>query len=215
MSRLSRKEWLLLAFLTVCWGRNWPIMKFGVTNFPPVTFRALGMIEALPVLYIFIRIKNESLAIPAGQLPSLIKLALPNALIWNMLIILGVRILSSGRAAILGYTLPVWAVMAGFVIYRDRLNRVTCAGIACAAAGALLLLSGEWSALSGKPLGTILVLIGAASWGYATVEMKRTVVSMPSIALTFWLIALSAMALTVHSFVFESANWSIPADPLE
>lgn len=215
MSRLSRKEWFLLVFLTVCWGLNWPIMKFGVSCFPPVTFRALGMIGALPVLYLFARMKNESLSIPSGQLWPLIRLAVPNVLIWNMMIILGVRMLSSGRAAILGYTMPVWAVLAGYLIYREKLNRAACLGIACAAAGALLLLSGEFSAISGKPLGSILVLIGAASWGYGTVAMKRTVIPMSSVAMTFWLIALSALALTVYSLIFESANWYIPADPLE
>ena len=36
--------------LTLIWGLNWPIMKIGVTGFPPLTFRTLSMWLGLPVL---------------------------------------------------------------------------------------------------------------------------------------------------------------------
>jgi hypothetical protein len=34
MTSLSRKDWILLVLLTLCWGINWPIMKLGVQDFP-------------------------------------------------------------------------------------------------------------------------------------------------------------------------------------
>ena len=40
----------LLVFLTLVWGINWPVMKVGVTGFPPLTFRTLSMWLGLPVL---------------------------------------------------------------------------------------------------------------------------------------------------------------------
>ncbi|HVL57645.1 MAG TPA: EamA family transporter, partial [Burkholderiaceae bacterium] len=39
---LSRRDLALLALLTVLWGLNWPVMKAGVTEFPPLTFRAIS-----------------------------------------------------------------------------------------------------------------------------------------------------------------------------
>ena len=44
-----RQLWTLLA-LTLVWGFNWPIMKFGVSGFPPLSFRALSMWLGLPVV---------------------------------------------------------------------------------------------------------------------------------------------------------------------
>ena len=207
MSQLSRKEWLLLLFLTICWGLSWPIMKFGIRYFPPITFRTLGLLSALPVLFVFARSQHASLAIPSKQLLPLIKLSIPNVLVWNTMIILGIGMLSSGRAAILGYTMPIWAVLAGFILYRDKLSRMAWFGVTCAGAGALLLLSGEFSNITGKPLGTILVLIGACSWGYGTVEMRKTPLTMPSISVTFWMIAISAIPLTVYTLIFEHSKW--------
>lgn len=72
-----------------------------------------------PGSVLFAWTKNESLSIPTSRFWPLIKLAVPNVLIWNMMIILGVRMLPSGRAAILGYTMPIWAVLASCLVYRE------------------------------------------------------------------------------------------------
>ena len=182
-------------------------MKFGIRYFPPITFRTLGLLCALPVLYLFARSQHASLAIPPGKLLPLIKLSIPNVLIWNTMIILGIGMLSSGRAAIMGYTMPIWAVLTGYILYRDKLSRMAWLGVLCAGTGAVLLLSGEFSNITGKPLGTILVLIGACSWGFGTVEMRKTILPMPSISVTFWMIAISAIPLTIYTIIFEHSKW--------
>src|ERR1035437_1212948 len=99
MTSLSRKNWILLILLTLFWGVNWPVMKFGVRDFPPLTFRTLGMLGGLPVLWLAARMQDVSLRIPSGQFRSIVKLAIPNMLVWHFCIILGVKMLSSGRAA--------------------------------------------------------------------------------------------------------------------
>jgi drug/metabolite transporter (DMT)-like permease len=50
MPALSRQQLSLLALLTLIWGINWPIMKLGVTGYPPLTFRMLSMWLGLPLL---------------------------------------------------------------------------------------------------------------------------------------------------------------------
>ncbi|HWJ95813.1 MAG TPA: EamA family transporter, partial [Telluria sp.] len=131
-------------------------------------------------------------------------------LIWHVFIILGVKMLSSGRAAILGYTMPVWALLSGLLFFGDRPTRGAWFGIGCALAGAVLLMSSEFSALAGNPLGSILALIAAAAWGFGTVLLKRSSIDMPTISLTFWMLSLAAIAMTLVSAVFESARWHWP-----
>jgi drug/metabolite transporter (DMT)-like permease len=214
MTSLSRKDWIFLVLLTLFWGANWPIMKFGVREFPPMMFRTLGMLLGLPVIWIAARMQNVSLRIPPGQSKTLIKLAVPNMLVWHLFVILGVKMLPSGRAAILGYTMPVWAVLCGLVFFGERITRIAWLGIGCALAGALLLLSSEVSALAGQPLGSLLVLIAAAGWGYGTVLMKHTRIDIPTISLTFWMLAITTLAMALASCVFERNAWRMP-DPSE
>ena len=211
MTSLSRKDWILLVLLTLCWGINWPIMKSGVQDFPPLAFRALSMIGGLPVLWLAARMQNAPLAIPPGKTLAVIRLAIPNMLIWHVFMILGVKLLSSGRAAILGYTMPVWAVLCALVFFGERPTRGAWIGVGCALAGALLLLSSEFAALAGNPLGTIFALIAAAGWGYGTVVMKRSALAMPTISLTFWMLTLTTIAMVIASFIVERASWHMPS----
>ena len=63
-SALNRRDLVILVLLTLAWGVNWPIMKFGVREMEPLTFRALCMLGGLPLLFLIIRKKNLTLAIP-------------------------------------------------------------------------------------------------------------------------------------------------------
>lgn len=210
MTSLSRKDWILLLLLTLCWGINWPIMKAGVQDFPPLTFRMLSMVGGLPVLWLAARWQKASLAIPQGKSMDVFRLAVPNMLVWHVFMILGVKMLSSGRAAILGYTMPVWAVLCALAFFGEKPARSAWIGIGCALAGALLLLSSEFAALAGNPLGTVFALIAAAGWGYGTVVMKRSTLDMPTISLTFWMLLLTAVVMAIASFVIERTAWHTP-----
>ena len=64
MLALSPRQLAALAFVTLIWGLNWPVMKLGVQDFPPLTFRALSMVLALPVLWLALRAQRVPLAVP-------------------------------------------------------------------------------------------------------------------------------------------------------
>ena len=203
MNQLTRKDLILLALLTLFWGLNWPVMKIGVREFPPLTFRTIGMLGGVLVIWLAARLQGVSLKIPKGEVLTIAKLALPNMLIWHALIIIGVKLLSSGRAAILGYTMPAWAVLSGLISFGDRINRASLLGIVLAMSGAALLLSSEFQKITGQPMGTLVVLIAAASWGLGTVLMKRSRIDMPVIALTFWMLTMTTMVMAILSVALE------------
>jgi drug/metabolite transporter (DMT)-like permease len=64
--------------------------------------------------------------------------------------------------------------------------------------------------LSGQPLGSVLILIAAANWGYGTVLMRRTKIEMPTISITFWMLGMTTIAMGAASVVFESSMWRMP-----
>ncbi len=208
--RLTRKDFVLLALLILSWGLNWPVMKMSVREFPPLTFRLLSMFGGLAVIALAARLQGASLRVPAGKSLTVVKLAVPNMLVWHAFIILGVKLLSSGRAAILGYTMPVWAVLSGLLFFGERIRGRALLGILLAMAGAGLLLSSEFVAISGQPLGTVFALIAAAAWGLGTVLMKRTRLDMPTISLTFWMLALTTVVMLVLSLLLEQSQWRMP-----
>ena len=185
MHQLTRKDLVLLGFLYLFWGLNWPVMKASALDLPPLSFRSLSMFGGLAAIALIAKLQRASLRIPPGQVMTVVKLAIPNMLIWHACIIIGVKMLSSGRAAILGYTMPVWAVLSGLLFFGDRIHRRAMLGILLAMLGAGLLLSSEFAHIAGQPIGTLFALTAAAAWGFGTVLMTLTSLDMPNISLNF------------------------------
>jgi drug/metabolite transporter (DMT)-like permease len=209
MQRLSSTDLTLLVLLTLAWGLNWPVMKFGVAELPLLFFRAVCIAGGLVVLFVYARAAGIDLTVKRHKCKDLLRLAIPNAILWHVLVIVALKLLPAGRAAILGYTMPVWAVLFG-PLFGVRPARRHLLGVAAAFAGTVLLLSSEFTRLAGQPLGTLLMLGAAAAWGYGTHLMRRHLTSMPVIALTFWTLSITLVVMLLGTAVFERDAWRAP-----
>ena len=207
---LTRKQFLLLAFLTLAWGLNWPVMKVGVTGFPPLFFRTLSMWLGLPVLAAVLAMRRVPFAIARADWPELVKLSVTNMIVWHVLAILAVQALSSGRAAILGYTMPIFSALWGVAMFGERLRARHIAGIVAAGIGVSLLLWHEFASIVGRPLAALGMLVAAALWGLGTQQMRRTKIAAPTLAIVFWMTALSTLVMSVATLLFERDRWQFP-----
>lgn len=66
---LAPRQLALLVGLTLAWGLNWPVMKLGVTHFPPLSFRALSMLLGLPVLAAALVVLRVPFRVPRTHWP--------------------------------------------------------------------------------------------------------------------------------------------------
>jgi drug/metabolite transporter (DMT)-like permease len=124
--------------------------------------------------------------------------------------ILAMPLLSSGRAAILGYTMPIFSAVIGALFFGDRLARRAWAGVGAALAGVLLLLWHELGALGSSPMGVTLMLVSAASWALGTQLLRRLPVPVPLLTLSFWMVTITCLALTLLAALFERELWHWP-----
>jgi drug/metabolite transporter (DMT)-like permease len=211
MHSLTPRQWLILALLTVVWGLNWPIMKMGVTGFPPLTFRFICLLIGTPVLGLGLWAMKVPFQIPKRYWRELLVLAIFNMFIWHALIILAVQYLSSGRSAILGYTMPIFSAVLGALVFGDQLAKRAWGGVAAASLGVVLLLWHEMANLSGRPAGVLLALAAASTWALGTQLLRRTTMPVPTLAISFWMTFMTAGVITVLAFVFEREKWVQPS----
>jgi drug/metabolite transporter (DMT)-like permease len=195
-------------------------MKAGVSGlpsapslFPPLTFRAASMWLGLPVLALALLVLRVPFAVPRRHWRELVLLTASNMLVWHVVIIIGVQQLSSGRSAILGYTMPVFAALWGRWIWGDRLAPQAWAGVAAAAGGVLLLLWSELSAFGGQPDAVLAIVVAAAVWAYGTHRLRRSTIDVPLLAIVFWMTALTAVVMLLAALAFERPQWRAP-EPL-
>lgn len=185
-------------------------MKLGVTAYPPLTFRAVSMWLGLPVLGAAMLLMKVPFRIPRQHWRELLWLTLTNMVVWHVCIILAVRSLSSGRAAILGYTMPIFSALIGALFFATPLGRRAWIGVSAAAVGVLLLLWHELTQLAGRPLGVLLALVAAAVWALGTQTLRRTRIEAPALTISFWMMVLTAVVAAGLSASFERGQWAVP-----
>ena len=85
MHALTVRQLIVLVALTLVWGINWPIMKLGVTGYPPLTFRTLCMWLGLPALGAVLLALKVPFRIERRHWPELLRLAVFNMFFWHAL----------------------------------------------------------------------------------------------------------------------------------
>ena len=211
MQKLSRQQLTLLFFLTAVWGINWPVMKLGVAGYPALTFRAISLCLGVPLLALGLLVLKVPFRVPRKYWPELLWLSATNMFVWHACVILAIKTLSSGRSAILGYTMPIFSAVIGALLFSTALTRRGWLGVSAAAFGVTLLLWHEFTGLAGHPAGVALALIAASTWALGTQLLRRTNMDLPTLTISFWMTALTMVFMVVMSALFESRDWQPPS----
>jgi drug/metabolite transporter (DMT)-like permease len=200
---LPRRLWWVLGSLTLAWGFNWTALKVALSQVPPWTFRSLCLGLGSAVLFLALRSGGQKLALPSGQWGRLWLLAILNITIWNMLVAFGVGMIPSGRAAILAYTMPVWAVPLSVWLLGERITGRKLLGLALGLGGLVLILGQSFVSIGAAPLGSLLVVSAAVSWALGTVLQKRFPVNIPVGPYTAWIMLLGGAPIFLGALLFE------------
>jgi drug/metabolite transporter (DMT)-like permease len=194
---------LPIVLLALVWGCNWPVLKLGVTELPPLTFRSLTLpFAALGLLAVAHR-SGDSIRIPREWWPRLAILALLNIGGWNGLVLFGVRQLPAGRSAILAYTMPVWATLVALVVLHEPMNKRKWLGLALGMAGMALLIGNDFKVLQQVPFGALMILGAAFLWAVGTVLLRKWKPPFPQNALSGWMMLLGWLPLVILAPFFD------------
>ena len=200
---LPVRLWWVLAGLTLVWGFNWTAMKVALSEVAPFTFRTLCLGLGSGVLFAFLRASGQPLAIARDQWTRLALIAFFNITCWNLLVVFGLALLPSGRAAILAYTMPAWAIPLSALLLGERLTARKLLGLALGMAGIMLLVWDEFNRIQGAPRGALLVLGAAFTWAVGTILQKKYPVRAPLAGFTAWLMLIRGVPVYIGALLFE------------
>ena len=193
----------LLVFLTLGWGANWPIMKIVLTEVPIWTFRTLCTGAGAIGLLVLASLARQRIAVRPAQWLPLALVAGFNITGWNLLALYGLQYLPSGRASILAFTMPLWAVILSLFVLRDRLTTRRAFGLALGLSGLALLIGGDLAALRSAPVGALFMLAAAISWAIGTVLTKKFRIALDPAAFTGWQMLIGGLPLAIGALIFE------------
>jgi len=176
-----------IAVLTLVWGCNWPILKMGVTELAPLTFRAITLPFAALGMLLVAWLSGDAIRIPRAWWGRVATLALFNIAGWNGFILFGVQQMPAGRSAILAYTMPLWATAIAAVFLHEPLSKRKLAGLALGVTGMALLIGDELRVMQAKPFGVAMILTAAIVWACGTVLLRKWKPPLPQNSLSGWM----------------------------
>ena len=184
-----------IAVLTLVWGCNWPVLKMGVSELAPLTFRALTLPFAAIGMLVVARLSGDSIRIPRAWWGRLAILALFNIAGWNGFVLFGVQQLPAGRSAILAYTMPVWATLISIAVLHEPLNRRKIVGLVLGMLGMLVLLGDDIRHIRSTPTGALMILCAALLWACGTVLLRKWQPPVAQNTLSGWMMLLGWLPL--------------------
>lgn len=211
--------YLYLAIIVVSWALNWPLMKLALADAPPLVFVLLRLVGTLAVIAPALLLLRAPLLPVAGERLGLFlvgQLQIAGFLIGS---IIGLRLVPPGRAIVLAYTMPLWAIPIELWLGIEGLRRMRLAGAAVGFAGLFLFLNPglvDWS--DPRILGgNAMLLLAAIAWAGGSILYRRRVWRSTFWAQTFWQLAVSTVVIAIIALpdALPSASgppvhWSAP-----
>ena len=193
---------LAVPVLAVLWGLNWPAVRTVLGEVAPWTLRTMGMGLGAALLVVVALARGQSLRVRRGHWPRLIVAGLLSVAGFNVLVAFAQLAGSTSRAAIVTFTMPVWAVLLARLVLGERLDarRVTALllGISGLAVLALPVLRA-----GGVTAGILFSLGAGLSWAAGTVFTKRFPIDAAPMPSTAWQLCAGACAAGIGMLVFE------------
>ncbi len=193
---------VLLAALALFWGGNWPTMKLALAEIEVWPFRSLCLIVGGSALLLLSRLRGRSIRVPSREIPPLLVCVVFNILGWHLLSGYGVSMIEAGRASIIAFTMPVWAVLFSRFVLGEALTGPKLLGLALGVGGLAVLIGPDLHSLGAAPLGAALMLGAAISWALGTVTMKRVLWTIPVTTLAGWQLLIGAVPITLGALAF-------------
>ncbi|MBB3898258.1 DMT family transporter [Roseococcus suduntuyensis] len=206
----QRSTGLLLLFVTaLCWGSNWPLLKLLLAEMPPLGARAYAGFIAAALVGVIALARGESLAVPREQWGRVWLFALLNVTAWMGFASMALLWLAAGEAAIIAYTMPVWAALLAWLILGEPLGWAKVAALALGTLGVALLFTPQEVAIGpDKVLGGVMLLAAALLFALGAVIAKRKPLALPPLSAVTWQLGLGSLPLFVISSLWEEVDWA-------
>jgi drug/metabolite transporter (DMT)-like permease len=206
-----------LAWLTLCvvWSSTWLVIKIGLRDLPPVSYAGIRFLIAIIVLF----------AVSAGRVGLLpqrgfdyLLLAFTGVLMFAVnygLLFWGELHVSSGLAAVLQATIPIFGMLSAHLMLPDEPLQLHKLLGALLALGGVAMICERLLGFNGVMAlwGGLGIILGAASAAFSNVLLKARAVQLAPAMIAAWQMIFGAAPLLLIGFMVEGNplrfHWSV------
>jgi drug/metabolite transporter (DMT)-like permease len=199
---------MFLAITSLGWGFNWPVTKYLLAELPPLTLRGSTGVIGAALLAVLAVMRRQSLHVPRALWPRLALAAALNVGAWMVLMGLALLWLPASEAALIAYTMPVWASLIAWPVLGERPTLLRAVALVMAFAGLAAIMGGNGIAASEAKLpGILMALAGSLGFAVGTVLAKKLPLQLPPISAAAWQIGVGCLPVAIVGLCIEQSNW--------
>lgn len=192
-----RIVYLHLAIVVISWAANWPLMKMAIADAPALMFALLRLAGTVGVMVPMLIAMRAPLLPSSGERVGQLAVGLLQVGGFMMFGMVGLAIVPAGRAVVLAYTMPLWAIAIELWLMPDILRRGQLTGAAVGFAGLFLFMNPmlvDWTSRR-VVIGNGMLLLAAVCWAAGSVLYRRRAWRSNFWTQTFWQIVVSTIAV--------------------
>jgi drug/metabolite transporter (DMT)-like permease len=202
-------DWLLLLVLSVLWGATFFFAALALQDLPPLTLVLARVALAALMLAPIVRILGLAWPSRLADWRAYAVLGVFNNVLPFSLIFYGQTRIASALAGVLNATTPLFTLIVSRLFAGEPLSPAKVCGIVIGIAGVAVLMGFDAaSADASSTIGMLCVLGAAASYGLATLWMRRLKELPPLVSAEAQLVCSTLMLLPLAAFV--DRFWALP-----
>ena len=196
---------VLLVLLILVWTSVWSLFKVAIEAIPPLSFRVIIGIPAF-ILLLFLGFKKvKTIYIPKSDFKPLLLISFFNVTLWQVLMLYGINMLGGGRAAVLTYTMPVWATIFASIFGYEKINMSIIISLIFGMIG-IFFLSLEINVFENM-LGFLITLSAGLSWAIGTMIVKYGGIKSDGLIVAGWQQIIGIVPIIPFALYFDLGNF--------
>jgi drug/metabolite transporter (DMT)-like permease len=185
--------YVYLTVILLSWALNWPLMKLAIGEVPPFVFVLLRLSGSLLLIAPALLATGQGLMPLRGERLTLLWVGELQVAGFLLCSIVGLSIVPAGRAIVLAYTMPLWAIPIGRFLWPEPIGRAQVTGAAIGFAGLVLFMNPgliDWSDPR-TVAGNAMLVAAAILWALGSCLYRQRTWRSPFWVQTFWQLAVS------------------------
>ena len=194
--------YVYLAAIVLSWALNWPLMKLAIGSVPPFLFVLLRLAGSVLLVAPALAASGQGLVPARGERRDLFWVGQFQITGFLLCSIIGLKLVPAGRAIVLAYTMPLWAIPIGRFLWPEPIGRAQLAGAAIGFFGLMLFMNPalvDWH----DPVavaGNALLIAAAMLWALGSCLYRQRRWHSPFWVQTLWQLAVSLPPVAVVAF---------------
>lgn len=208
--------WPFVAIITAhfIWGVNFVVAKVTLQEIPPMSLAFLRYALAVVLLTPFIIMERKKMVIEKEDLPKLILIGILTVTLNIAFFYMGLSKTSATSASALSMVIPIFSVLGGWWILKEKIYVANIVGIVFGLAGAVLVLGLPLLILglqttSDALLGNFLQILSAVCWVSGAILSREMLKKYSTLTITavLFLVGVITFLIPAINEYLQNPNW--------